>query len=296
MVVGQVFPILGQIDIFNFSCEPLVIVPGYTVEMVEKRVQEVFSEGIEIVKHGDEMLKEEEQILTFSDSNITCSQDEISFDVIDIEVGKEDLEISADEFKLIRTQTYDNNEIDEEMWREAENYAIEKCLNEETKADGLETLNCDDVCTPIPPMITIPPPIAPLCKASSSDESSEDDSYSLDNLDERMNSSSDGKTYFGCSLCNFMTSHKHSLQRHIINKHEVLQDLLPCPRSFCSQTFSTRWEKEEHVAQCWLSCQSQREECQGKVFIRPDKFQQHLRMHKRMDETNEKYKLDTLKN
>ena len=88
-----------------------------------------------------------------------------------------------------------------------------------------------------------------------------------------------------CSLCSFKTSHKHSLKRHIVNKHEPLAVNLPCPRSFCSQTFPTRYEKEIHVPQCYLICS--RDECGGKMFIRPDKFQQHLRMHKKMDAKTE---------
>ena len=86
---------------------------------------------------------------------------------------------------------------------------------------------------------------------------------------------------FKCQLCEFKSGYKHSLERHIQKKHELLDEVLYCPRSFCSLTFTTRWAKEQHVAQCLLVCQ--REEC-GKLFDRKDKFQQHIRMHKRMDD------------
>ena len=89
-------------------------------------------------------------------------------------------------------------------------------------------------------------------------------------------------TLFHCSLCSFKSKHRHSLKRHIKKKHEMLEENLSCPRSFCSLTFPTRWEKEQHVSRCWLTCN--RELCKSKKFGRPDKYQQHLRMHKRMDE------------
>ena len=103
-----------------------------------------------------------------------------------------------------------------------------------------------------------------------------------ENVEESTDKVDEISLKFLCSLCSFVSSHKHSLQRHIYKKHRTLEDHLPCPRSFCGLTFATRWEKEEHVAGCWLTCQ--RVECSGKAFSRPDKYQQHLRMHKRMDE------------
>ena len=87
---------------------------------------------------------------------------------------------------------------------------------------------------------------------------------------------------FQCQVCEFKSGYKHSLERHIKKKHELLDELLSCFRPFCNLTFSTRWAMEHHVGQCLLVCQ--REECHGKVFDRVDKFQQHTRMHKRMDE------------
>ena len=68
-------------------------------------------------------------------------------------------------------------------------------------------------------------------------------------------------------------------------KHEPLGVSLPNPRSFCSKTFSTRYENETHVPQCCLTCP--RDECVGKMFIRPDKFQQHFRKHKKIVEKTE---------
>ena len=85
-----------------------------------------------------------------------------------------------------------------------------------------------------------------------------------------------------CHICYFKCSQKHSLKRHIVKKHEPLEEQLPCPRSFCNLSFFTRWEKEEHVAKCWLVCQ--RDICNGKQFRRPEKYQQHLRMHRKQDE------------
>ena len=87
---------------------------------------------------------------------------------------------------------------------------------------------------------------------------------------------------FSCSDCDFKCSQKHSLKRHIVKKHQPLEEHLPCPRSFCNLSFSTRWEKEQHVPQCWLVCH--RELCNGKRFRRPQKYEQHFRMHKRKDE------------
>ena len=80
----------------------------------------------------------------------------------------------------------------------------------------------------------------------------------------------DSLTDFECSLCSFISSHKHSIKRHKVNKHEPLTKHLPCPRRFCSQTFPTRYEKELHVPQCYLTCP--RDGCEGKIFIRPDKY------------------------
>ena len=87
---------------------------------------------------------------------------------------------------------------------------------------------------------------------------------------------------FCCSVCNFKCRKKCSLKRHIEKKHKALDPPLPCPRSFCSLFFSTRWEKECHVSQCWLICE--RDLCHGKKFERPDKYEQHCRMHKKKDE------------
>ena len=87
---------------------------------------------------------------------------------------------------------------------------------------------------------------------------------------------------FQCTLCDFMSTQKHSLKRHIVNKHEALKSPLSCPRKFCTLTFSTRFEKEVHVSHCYLVCQ--RKECHSKLFSRPDKFKQHQRMHGRMDQ------------
>ena len=82
-----------------------------------------------------------------------------------------------------------------------------------------------------------------------------------------------------CHLCSFKTRHRHSLARHIMKKHEELEEKLPCPRSFCKLTFATRGEKEQHVTQCFLVCNQ--EPCEFKKFDRPDKYKKHLRMHQR---------------
>ena len=86
---------------------------------------------------------------------------------------------------------------------------------------------------------------------------------------------------FQCAQCTFKSNHKHSLGRHVVKKHGTLDNNLPCPRKYCSQTFPTRYEKEIHVPQCFRICP--REECNGKKFIRQDKFDQHTRMHIRME-------------
>ena len=109
-----------------------------------------------------------------------------------------------------------------------------------------------------------------------------------DNLQESLNNIDQMKEpkvtsrEFQCQLCGFKSGHNHSLKRHIVKKHQSLDEMIPCPRKFCSLSFSTRSEKEIHVNQCWLMCP--RVECNKKIFSRPDKFQQHIRMHKRMDE------------
>ena len=90
---------------------------------------------------------------------------------------------------------------------------------------------------------------------------------------------------FDCTVCSFKSKHKHSYLRHQHKKHEPLEESLPCPRSFCSLTFITRGEKEKHVKGCWLICK--RHECSFKKFSRPDKYDQHLRMHRRFDEKME---------
>ena len=90
---------------------------------------------------------------------------------------------------------------------------------------------------------------------------------------------------FECPLCSFQSKFKHSYLRHKQKKHEPLEESLPCPRSFCSLTFTTRGEKEKHVTGCWLICK--RQDCSLKKFSRADKYDQHLRMHRRLDEKME---------
>jgi hypothetical protein len=90
---------------------------------------------------------------------------------------------------------------------------------------------------------------------------------------------------FECPLCSFKSKFKHSYLRHKQKKHELLEESLPCPRSFCSLTFTTRGEKEKHVTGCWLICK--RQDCSLKKFSRADKYDQHFRMHRRLDEKME---------
>ena len=90
-----------------------------------------------------------------------------------------------------------------------------------------------------------------------------------DDLKELPASDSGVSKKFSCHICYFKCSQKHSLKRHIVQKHESLEEQLPCPMSFCNLSFFTRWEKEEHVAKCWLVCQ--RDICNGKQFRRPEK-------------------------
>ena len=104
---------------------------------------------------------------------------------------------------------------------------------------------------------------------------------SLNNIDQMKEPKVTNREFL-CQLCGFKSGHNHSLKRHIVKKHQSLDEMIPCPRKFCSLSFSTRSEKEIHVNQCWLTCP--RVECNKKIFSRPDKFQQHIRMHKRMDE------------
>ena len=87
---------------------------------------------------------------------------------------------------------------------------------------------------------------------------------------------------FQCTLCDFKSTQKHSLGRHIVNKHESLKNPISCPRKFCTLNFLTRFEKEVHVRHCFIKCQ--RIECHNKLFSRPDKFKQHQRMHAMMDQ------------
>ena len=87
---------------------------------------------------------------------------------------------------------------------------------------------------------------------------------------------------YSCIICEFKCRRKDGLLRHIVKKHQSLNEPLSCPRSFCELSFSTRWQKESHVAECWLICPQK--QCKGKQFRRQDKFNQHLRMHQRMDD------------
>ena len=85
-----------------------------------------------------------------------------------------------------------------------------------------------------------------------------------------------------CLICEFKCSRKYNLSRHVIKQHKPLEEPLHCSRSFCNLSFATRWQKEVHVAECWLICQE--EQCKGKQFRRQDKYSQHIRMHKRRDD------------
>ena len=88
-----------------------------------------------------------------------------------------------------------------------------------------------------------------------------------------------------CLICEFKCRRKLGLSRHVMKQHQPLEEPLPCSRSFCDLTFPTRWQKEIHVAKCWLICQE--EHCNHKQFRRQDKYNQHLRMHKRRDDLME---------
>ena len=70
-----------------------------------------------------------------------------------------------------------------------------------------------------------------------------------------------------------------NMKRHLHDMHTA--GTFTCTRTFfCHQILNTRYEKERHVARCFLSCP--RENCDSK-FDRKDKSEAHKRMHIKED-------------
>ena len=102
------------------------------------------------------------------------------------------------------------------------------------------------------------------------------------NVDQQHKTEGVVSKQYSCLICDFKCNRKYGLMRHIVKKHQSSKEPLSCPRSFCDLSFSTRWQKERHVAECMLVCPEKH--CDGKQFRRQDKFNQHLRKHQRRDD------------
>jgi hypothetical protein len=81
---------------------------------------------------------------------------------------------------------------------------------------------------------------------------------------------------FDCNQCPHSFRDNYNLGRHINKMHQL--GTYSCPRAFCHEVLPTRWEKQQHVSNCFLICKR----C-GKKCDREPKFEEHKRFHKTQD-------------
>ena len=79
---------------------------------------------------------------------------------------------------------------------------------------------------------------------------------------------------FVCSVCHKAFPCGTKLQRHTVSMHKV--GLVVCFRTYCSQTFYTKYAMLEHGRECKLRCN----DCNWST-IRPESWTSHLRRHAR---------------
>ena len=86
------------------------------------------------------------------------------------------------------------------------------------------------------------------------------------------------ETKHACDYPNsgFVPSRSFNLGRHKAQQHEKRSIPLLCSRSFCTETFDTKQELQEHRDTCIIKCSWK--QC-GKEFTRGDHFQSHTKVH-----------------